>query len=288
VKVTRCEEIKMVRVPAGSFQRDFNQDNISEITKPYSLSKYQITRKQFKVIMGEDPSDSSTVSGTTDDEKQRNPVQRVNWYHAIAFCNKLSLLEGLTPAYTVEGVSDWANLAFGDIPRSFHTDWDDANCDWEANGYRLPTEMEWMWAAMGANKDARAGAMQGEINRTGYTKNYAGEGHDTGTSIDDYAWYYENSGKKTHPVGGKLPNELGLYDMSGNVFEWCWDWYASYPTGPLTDYSGAGSGSFRQSRGGSWGIDASGCSFAYRITSDNTFFGRNYRGFRILRPVQSP
>jgi len=119
--------------------------------------------------------------------------------------------------------------------------------------------MEWMWAAMGADQDARAGAMQNGINTTGYTKNYAGEGHDTGTSIDDYAWHNNNSGdngasenRKTHPVGEKLPNELGLYDMSGNVNEWCWDWKADYQTDTLTDYRGADSGSSRVLRGGSW------------------------------------
>ena len=274
VKVTRCEELEMLPVPAGSFQRDEVEENISVITKPYYLGKNQITRKQFKDVMGVDPSDTAKSSGMTD------PVQMVSWYHAIAFCNKLSLLEGLTPAYTVEGVSDWANLAFGDIPRSFHTDWDDAICDWGSSGYRLPTEMEWMWAAMGAPADGQNGG----TNTTGYLKAFAGQGYGAGTSIDDYAWYKENSDGKTHPVGKKLSNELGLYDMSGNVMEWCWDWKNDYPSGLEKDYKGADSGSFRQSRGGSWGIDASGCSFAYRY-SDNPYKRNNGSGFRVLRPV---
>jgi len=151
-----------------------------------------------------------------------------------------------------------------------------------------------MWAAMGADQDARAGAMQNGINTTGYTKNYAGEGHDTGTSIDDYAWHNNNSGdngasenRKTHPVGEKLPNELGLYDMSGNVNEWCWDWKADYQTGTLTDYRGAGSGSYRVNRGGSWFYFASNCPVADRY--HETPSDRNFcSGFRILRPVQSP
>jgi formylglycine-generating enzyme required for sulfatase activity len=291
--------IEMVPVPAGSFQRDEGEENISVITKPYSLSKYQITRQQFLDIMGADPSDETCSNGMKD------PVQMINWYHAIAFCNKLSLLEGLTPAYTVEGVSDWANLDFDDIPSGDDynhkngdvgdANWNAATCDWEANGYRLPTEMEWMWAAMGADKDARADAIDAEgINRTGYTKGYAGstEGdYFLQKNLGDYAWYIENSDEITHPVGGKLPNELGLYDMSGNVDEWCWDWWGEdddYPTGTLTDYRGAGSGSDRVIRGGSWRSYDSMCAFSHRFDSRGAMPPYDWAsslGFRVLRPV---
>ena len=226
--------------------------------------------------MGTDPSNTSSSSGMDD------PVQYVNWYHAIAFCNKLSIKEGLTPAYTITGVN-FTTLTYAQIPTSFNTDWDTATCDWDATGYRLPTEMEWMWAAMGADQDARAGAMQGGINRTGYSKSYAGQGYGTGTSIDDYVWYEDNSDNKTHPVGKKQPNELGLYDMSGNVFEWCWDWYASYPTGPQTNYKGADSGSGRLLLGGSCLFDASYCTVVYRFTSYPPMQFSNF-GFRVLRP----
>jgi len=256
------------------------------------MSEYQITRQQFEEIMGEDPSYEDSSSGSMDD-----PVQQVNWYHAIAFCNKLSIKEGLDPAYsvTVDGTEiDWKNLAFNSIPIDENANWNAATCDWEANGYRLPTEMEWMWAAMGADQDARAGAMQNGINTTGYTKNYAGEGHDTGTSIDDYAWHNNNSGdngasenRKTHPVGEKLPNELGLYDMSGNVNEWCWDWKADYQTDTLTDYRGADSGSSRVLRGGSWDDSAFFCTVAFQNVG-NPYHQDSAGGFRVLRPVQSP
>ena len=192
-------------------------------------------------------------------------------------------MEGLTPAYTVEGVTDWKNRAFDDIPTSSNTNWDNATCNWNATGYRLPTEMEWMWAAMGAPADGQNGG----INTTGYSKAYAGEGYGAGTSIGDYAWYTNNSSSKTHPVGEKLPNELGLYDMSGNVWEWCWDWYGAYPTGTQTDYRGAGSGSRRVDRGGGWDSYASYCSVAYR-GSNSPYYQNGSRGFRVLRPVQSP
>jgi len=234
--------------------------------------------------MGEDPSDTSFVSGTTDDEKQSNPVQNVNWYHAIAFCNKLSLLEGLTPAYTVSGVSDWASLAFNSIPTTDNATWNAAECNFNVTGYRLPTQTERMWAAMGAPADGQNGG----INTTGYSKAYAGQGYGAGTSINDYAWYNENSDHKTHPVGEKEPNELGLYDMSGNVLEWCWDLWAlkeDNPTGTLTDYTGAGSGSYRVLRGGSWNHKGSYCTLALRGHDIPCIRHRSF-GFRILRPVQ--
>ena len=282
--------IEMVPVPAGSFQRDEGDENISVITKPYSLSKYQITRQQFLDIMGTDPSDTAKSSGMTD------PVQMVSWYHAIAFCNKLSLLEGLTPAYTVSGVSDWADLDYSSIPIEINEDWNRATCNWGSSGYRLPTEMEWMWAAMGADQDTRSGAIDADgINRTGYTKGYAGsiEARSWEKNLDDYAWYEDNSDGKTHPVGGKLPNELGLCDMSGNVWEWCWDLWVKKedkPTGTLTDYRGAdsgslgaGSGSPRVNRGGSWlSISCTVAGWYGRYLS----YRYNSVGFRILRPVQ--
>jgi hypothetical protein len=167
VKVIRSGEIytsetigKLMFVPAGSFQRDLNSDCISNITKPYSLSKCPITRQQFLDIMREDPSDTEFSSGSMND-----PVQNVNWYHAITFCNKLSIKENLSPAYSVKKDGqelDWKNLPSSAIPTRDNydentadyddyedmvgdIDWNNVVCDWDATGYRLPTEMEWMW-----------------------------------------------------------------------------------------------------------------------------------------------
>lgn len=282
-------------VPAGSFQRDSTDTNISIISEPYRMSQYEITRQQFYDIMGTDPSDTATSSDTTATSETTtitDPVQNVNWYHAIAFCNKLSTAEGLTPVYEVEGISDWADLLFGSIPTgSTAANWDAATADWNADGYRLPTEMEWMWVAMGADLDSQDGAMQDGANVTGYNKDFAG--YDGTNNIGDYAVYGysddpKNDGQttteRTNPVGSKTPNELGLYDMSGNVYEWCWDWYETpYPAGERTDYRGASSGSYRAVHGGGWKFDASECTVSLRSLGTPFNYSINY-GFRVVRP----
>ncbi len=277
-------------VPGGSFQRDGEADNISEVSA-FWMNQYEITRAQFFTIMGSDPSLLETSSGGTSD-----PVQRVNWYHAIAFSNKLSLAESLTPVYSVSGVSDWAGLAYSDIPTSSNANWNQATADWRADGYRLPFEMEWMWAAMGATQDSTAVWVDG-VNTTGWDKAFAGS---TGSNtIGNYAVYKGNSGPgdtdagdpanfqgTTRPAGSKLPNELGLYDMSGNVWEWCWDWDDEYPTGPVADYLGADSGEWRILRGG--GMETAEDTGAFHPGDRNAILPQRRAGnagFRVVRSV---
>ena len=236
------------------------------------MSQYQITRAQFLEIMGTDPSNTSYSTGVND------PVQRVNWYHAIAFCNKLSIKEGKEPVYSVK-VSDtevdWENLTFESIPTYSNSNWNAATQDPDKKGYRLPTEMEWMWAAMGAPSDGQ----DGNTNTTGYLKEFAGD--DGTNTIGDYAWYVDNSGSKTHPVGSKLPNELGIFDLSGNVWEWFWDWYGTIEAGEKTNYMGAASGACRVLRGGSWNNTDFGSTVAIR----NNYYPKyqNYdNGIRVV------
>jgi formylglycine-generating enzyme required for sulfatase activity len=236
------------------------------------MSETEVTQELFQAVMGTNP--SSFSSGAAEGETQnRRPVENVNWYDAIAFCNKLSLANGKEPVYSVSGVTDWAGLAYGAIPPDDNAAWNAATWDKSKNGYRLPTTTEWVWAAMGADKTIQP-------NTTGYDKDFAGS--DGTNSIGDYAWYDTNSGSKTHEVGKKLPNELGLRDMSGNVWEWCWDRW-SYPSGETTDYDGADSGTNRPFQGGGWYFSASYCAVSIGVSSSPNSRD-NYLGFRVVCP----
>jgi formylglycine-generating enzyme required for sulfatase activity len=170
----------------------------------------------------------------------------------------------------------------GSTPASFQEGWEDCPVEkvsWdeaqefvaklnqmeEIDAYRLPTEAEWEYAC-----------------RAGTTTRF-GCG-DEEAKLPDYAWFAENSGGKTHPVGQKEPNAWGLYDMHGNVWEWCQDWYEEYPPGPVTDPPGSDTGEYRVLRGGSWG-NFSGylrSAVRYLIDPDNR---SNYVGFRVARTV---
>lgn len=259
-------------VPAGRFQRNKNETNISVISTPFRMSEHEITRSQFKTIMGIDPSNPKVSSGTAD------PVQLVNWYHAIAFCNKLSLIEGLVPVYSVAGI-DFGTLAYDRIPKFDNPNWNAVTADWSANGYRLPTIAEWRWAAMGALFDDPAAT----INATGYNKAFSGSSETN--KIGDYVWYYINSDFRSSPVGTKQPNELGIYDLSGNISEWCWDWERvdAYPSGTLIDYRGADSGKYRYAAGGNWCFESFECAIdsGFGISPNGTDY---YIGFRVVRP----
>jgi formylglycine-generating enzyme required for sulfatase activity len=272
----------MVSVPAGTFQRDATAANTSTVSA-FRMSDKEITMEQFVAVTGlANPSTSFTtvVNG---------PVQTTNWYHTLVFCNKLSIAEGLVPVYSISGSTnptDW-----GAVPTSSNATWDAVVATRTNTGYRLPTEMEWMWAAMGATSGS---GYSSPTYLTGYGKLFAGsnsilaDGSGGTTVVGDYAWYDVNSGSTTHPVGttGGTPakaNELVLYDMSGNVWEWCWDWYAAYPNNNLTDYLGAASGADRVARGGGWYNNASFCAVAYRYNY-NPFRQSNHVGFRVVRP----
>ena len=230
----------MVFVEGGTFQMggtssDDNGKPVHSVTvSDFYIGKYEVTQSEYESVMGKNPAKFKQTGKDA-------PVENVSWYDAVEFCNKLSDQEGLDRCYTGSGKN--------------------IKCVFNANGYRLPTEAEWEYAARGGNKSK------------GYK--YSGS-----NDIGSVAWYDNNSRNKIHSVGRKKANELGIYDMSGNVYEWCWDWDGAYSSGTQNDPHGPGSGSDREYRGGSWRVNASFCRIANRICY-SPGYSPDHLGFRL-------
>lgn len=262
------ELLPLAPVAGGTFRRDGAAGETSSVSA-FAIGCREITRDQFLAATGSDPSNATYSNGAD------HPVQNLNWYQAIAFCNMLSLKEGRSPAYSVYSGTeiDFSALAFSSVPLSWNEDWEDAAVDWSADGYRLPTEAEWQWAAMGA-QDAPARPFAGSdgTNAIGDCAVFGYGLGETGAA----------TAERTAPVGGKAANELGLFDASGNVWEWCGDRYGAYPNGPTIDYRGTDSGNDRVIRGGSWANLAESCSVSYRGAVAATSAMRTI-GLRVVR-----
>ena len=230
-------KFEMVFVQGGKFIMGDNNGLDSE--KPehevelssFYIAKFQLTQELYEAVIKKNP---SSFKG------KNRPVERVNWYESVEFCQKLN--ERLKLPQPITGNND------------------DAKLDLTKTGFRLPTEAEWEYAAVGTGRDL---PLQQRYQ-------YAGS-----NNAHQVAWFTENS-NETKPVGLKLPNSLGIYDMSGNVWEWCWDCYDAdfYKKSPKKNPQATSKGSGRVLRGGSWFRNAYDCRAANR--NSFTLNGRNY------------
>jgi len=243
--ITTKTGIEMVVIPAGELvmgdgggeadERPAHRVRISA----FYMDKHEVTQQAYERLMGRNPAKSTGPD---------KPVERLSWLAAVRYCNMRSLREGLQPCYDLKSLK----------------------CDFEAGGYRLPTEAEWEYAC-----------------RAGTTTSYS-FGRDAGL-LRQYAWFNENSGRTTHPVGKKKPNPWGLHDMHGNVWEWCNDFYGEgcYLKSVGYDPRGPVSGEERILRGGSFRSGPESCRSACRNSETPGFadvcFGYEAYGFRCVR-----
>jgi formylglycine-generating enzyme len=237
--------VEMVSIPAGEFEMGSMNGDADEAPshkvrlRAFLMDRYEVTQEQY---------DQLDLSHPSHFRAPTSPVEMVGWAHAAKFCNERSVAEGLQPCYNE----------------------DNGDCNFEANGYRLPTEAEWEYAC-----------------RAGTTQNYS-FGSDPRT-LGDYAWFDDNAGKKTHPAGQKKPNPWGLYDLYGNVAEWCNDSYDKeyYRSSPVENPRGPGERPRYVLRGGAWNSKAKGLRSSARVGESPGFqdacFARDAIGFRCVR-----
>jgi len=243
-EITTASGVVMVSLPGGWFEMGNENGNADEQPKhrvflrPFRIDKYEVTQEEYAKYPLPNPSHF---------KNPKHPVEQMTWHDAIEYCNERSQAEGLDLCYDLKT----------------------GKCNFEANGYRLPTEAEWEYACRaGTNTKYSFGSDRGQLK--------------------ECSWFKENSLGKTHPVGKKKANPWGLFDIHGNVAEWCHDWYAGnyYQNSSAKNPQGPGKGTERVLRGGSWNNTADACRSTYRGKSaslNDSCRTSDAIGFRCVR-----
>lgn len=259
----------MVYIPAGVFQMGDNFNEVGVDALPvhnvtvsgFFMDRTEVTKELWQSVQSWSNANGYSMS-VGNYFATGHPVQRINWYDAVKWCNARSEKEGRTPYYYTDAAQTL-------IYRSGQINLTNAMVKWTANGYRLPTEAEWEKAARGGNTGLR---YPWGNTITGSQANYSGSGDpfESNSPPTTPVGYY--NGAQT-PAGVNMINGYGLYDMTGNILEWCWDWYGSTTYGDLNqqnDPHGPTTGGYRILRGGSWGdnVNDSRCAFRFYYPSD--------------------
>jgi formylglycine-generating enzyme required for sulfatase activity len=272
----------MALIPQGAFTMGDSLDGMSYAPTStvtldaFYIGKYEVTKAEWDEVRTWGLSNGYTDLAAGSGKASNHPVQTITWFNMLKWCNARSEKEGLTPVY-------YTNDAQTTIYKTGGVSVTNAQVKWSANGYRLSTEAEWEKAARGGLSGKRFPwgntISQSQANYSGATFNYS---YDLGPNGYNSIGSVGGTSPATSPVGSFAANGYGLYDMAGNVWEWCWDWYGAYASGSQTNPRGATSGTLRVFRGGLWAYAANYCRVADRNRNDPTLSSDGI-GFRVVR-----
>ena len=270
----------MALIPAGSFQMGDSFNDTPEgwgerpvhtvFVSAFYMDKYEVTKALWDEVKGWSGGNGYGFGNPGLGKAANHPVHSMNWYDVVKWCNARSQKEGRVPAYYTDAA----------LTQVYKTGEVAAYVKWDA-GYRLPTEAEWEKAARGGASGHRFPWSDADTithSRANYNSN-SGYPYDVSATRGYHPTFNDGVYPYTSPVGHFAPNGYGLYDMAGNVWEWCWDWYGSYSSGSQTDPRGPASGSARVIRGGSWENGTVYLRCASR-SYDSPSFRDSYYGFR--------